>query len=321
MVHICHDLIFKQKLFTLEFLNNRLEMFEYGYIKNKVPIIKKEHIQTKKKLKMSASEMISFTRYFGLLVGDKIEENNETWTLYVLFRKIISIITSPRIVSGHVTALDEIVPSFLFLYKKIYGDLTFKFHNMTHLVRALKKNGDMKFESKHRQLKLTAVSTSSRKNLLWTLSIRNQLRLAYERLTKNIQHDRVKFEHFENLDEDNKIKYFPCSTADEEVIRTRHAQLDGINYEIDMILVTNMQGNNDLPIFGRIKDIFITQNKLYLLMQLFKSVYFDDHFYAYNVEKCTSRFILKDAKLLPDEHQCLLVKYQGSLYVATKYIL
>lgn len=84
MANITHDLIYVQEKFSLE------------------------HLQ-KKKLKMSSAEVLCFTRYFGLLVSDKVERDNEIWMLYISLRKIISILTSPSLVRGHIVQLDELV--------------------------------------------------------------------------------------------------------------------------------------------------------------------------------------------------------------------
>jgi len=43
----------------------------------------------------------------------------------------------------------------------------------------------MRYESKHRESKLTANSPSSRKNICYTLSIKHQLRFAYHLLSKS----------------------------------------------------------------------------------------------------------------------------------------
>ena len=83
MVNILDELIYKLKIFSLEFLNSRLEAFPYNQLEsnNKIPVINALHILQKKKLKMSSSEMICFCRYFALLVGDKVKDiiaNEET---------------------------------------------------------------------------------------------------------------------------------------------------------------------------------------------------------------------------------------------------
>lgn len=77
-----------KKKIALTILNERIQSFTYGFAdSNKIPTIKREHIIIKRKLKMSAAEMILFCRYFGLLIGDFVEEDNKIWSLYILLSK------------------------------------------------------------------------------------------------------------------------------------------------------------------------------------------------------------------------------------------
>lgn len=310
MVEICNDLIYKQKLITLQFLNDRIKSFicNKDDLSNTIPVIKKEHINPKKKIKMSAAEMLNFSRYFSLLIGDKIPQDNDTWALYILFRKIIAITMSPRYVEGHLISLEMLIAEFLSKYKSLYGSVKYKFHNMTHFVRNMRQNGPlvhtwtMRFESKHRQLKLSAVSTSNRMNLLKTLSLRNQLRLAYMRFTGKVFSDGIIYNAYESINWQHRRMYFPDSKDDETIISTSHAEFRGITYEINMVLVIEME--SDKLLFGRIKEIFINGKTVFLLLEPLKPIYFDEHYYAYYVQ-VANICILKDASKLPDVHSCL----------------
>ena len=90
------------------------------------------------------------------------DEENESWLLYLLLRKIIVNVLSPRIIESHLLQLEEIVPECLLLYKHLFGELVYKFHNMIHMVRIIINNGplvhywSMRYESQHRHLKTSA---------------------------------------------------------------------------------------------------------------------------------------------------------------------
>ena len=238
-------------MFRLEHLNERINSFEYGQeeITNKIPNIRQEHIQTKKNLKMSASEMLSFTSFFIILIGDKVPEDNITWELYILFRKIISILTSPRYLEGHLLLLEAQIPQFLSTYQSLYGELRYKFHNMIHIVRILKENRPlvlfwtMRYESKHRELKQSAVSTSSKVNVLKTLGIRSQLRLAYLRLTGNFECNNVRYNHFEVINLRYRKLYFSHSELEEIIFSVTYVQFHGIQYHLNMVFVIEMNDN------------------------------------------------------------------------------
>lgn len=71
--------VLELKLFSLEVLNNRITNFDYGPDKGSKPsILNMDHIR-KDTVRLSASEMMSLVRYFGLLVGDFIPQNEPVW--------------------------------------------------------------------------------------------------------------------------------------------------------------------------------------------------------------------------------------------------
>ncbi|CAH0721225.1 unnamed protein product, partial [Brenthis ino] len=181
---LLHTYIFELKLFTIETLNNRLISFGYGPDRdNQPPCVLPDHIR-KQAIKMSASEMLCFVRYFGLLLGDLIPSDDPLWELYLCLRKIFDIVTSTHLQRGMFDLLQCLVSEhhklYIFLSKK---SLTPKFHFLTHYQCMLKKFGplvsiwSMRFEAKHRISKLSANVSSNRRNICKSLAIRHQLKL------------------------------------------------------------------------------------------------------------------------------------------------
>lgn len=75
-----HDL----KVFSLQILNERIVCFDYGPDNgNKPSVLCIEHIQ-KNNIRLSTSEMLSFIRYFGVLIGDFVPRNDPVWCIYIL---------------------------------------------------------------------------------------------------------------------------------------------------------------------------------------------------------------------------------------------
>ena len=69
---------------TLKYLNSRITTFEFSSLENsnKPPIITVNRIKNKLNLKISAAEMLCLTRYFGLIMGDLIPEDDQHYQLY-----------------------------------------------------------------------------------------------------------------------------------------------------------------------------------------------------------------------------------------------
>lgn len=166
-------------------MNAQIANFEFVSIENcNIPVISEKNVLKKKvKLRMSASEMLCFVRYLGLLIGDKVSEDNKSWKLYKYLRKIIDIVTSPRIIRSDVKVLEKLIQKHNQLYIDLFDDLKPKFHNLVHYPRILLLNGllihfwCMRFESCHLQLKANALSTSSRVNLLVTVATKQILKV------------------------------------------------------------------------------------------------------------------------------------------------
>jgi len=76
MSGILRSFILDFKYFSVETLNNRIQLSDYGpiEIRNRLLLISEQALKSTKSMicKMSAAEMRCFIRYFGLIVGDLI---------------------------------------------------------------------------------------------------------------------------------------------------------------------------------------------------------------------------------------------------------
>ncbi|KAJ8685777.1 hypothetical protein QAD02_021570 [Eretmocerus hayati] len=331
LTNICNDLIYRQSRFDLEYLNQRIIWLNSHtlHISNAIPLIKQSHLTAKHKLKMSAAEMINFSKYFGLLVGDKMgedaNENNQTWSLYILMRKIIDVLLSPRVVHGHMMKLRLLVPEFLSSYIALYGELQYKFHSLVHVIRMLKKFGPliyywaMRLESKQRELKVVATTSSSSVNLLYTIALRHQLKLAYLKLTGDMRMKDVEVETVEKIDVKARASYFSHIDAKSQISSTNGVQYKGITFKVGMLIVTDLDDPDSVK-FGLIRNIFLVEQEVFLLVQPHTSIYFDDVRHAYNVQ-AREAYVIKDVKHIPYIHPCALFISNNSSYAVPKYIL
>ena len=201
---------------------------------------------------------------------------------------------------------------------------------MTHFVRILRENGplihywSMRYESKHRQLKLSAVSTSSKRNLLKTLSIKSLLQLGYLRLTKNVSSDDIEFKRHTELDIIGRKKWFPNIDLNITILEVNNVEVNEIKYSLNLVLVLNIS-EGSLK-FGKIIRIFIVNKQVFVLINPLVVNYFDEDYFAYQVEEFNI-CILKNIKELPDVQPCLLCRKTddscigSSYFVTTKHAL
>lgn len=140
---IIYNFVFVKQYFTLEFLNSRIKTFEFGSSENssRPSLISIHRLKNKLNLKMPASEMLCFVRYIGLIIGDKVREDDELWKLYKYLRQIVDILTSPRIIRSDCNFLQKLIKDYNELYAKHFGKIKPKFHILDHYPDIILENG------------------------------------------------------------------------------------------------------------------------------------------------------------------------------------
>lgn len=169
MAFLLNYYIYELKIFSLQILNERMIHFDYGPdSSSKPPVLIMENIH-KNNIRLSASEMLVFVRYFGLLIGDFVPKNDPVWQLYILLRQILDLITSMSLQIDSCELLQTLIAEHHDLYI-MYSkqNLKPKHHFMLHYHTMLKKFGplvalwSMRFKAKHRISKIAANTTSNR---------------------------------------------------------------------------------------------------------------------------------------------------------------
>lgn len=306
LLFLLKKFILDYKYITLEKLNNRILEFNYGYETNfnkVVPI--HEDIFKKTKLKMSASETLMFVKNFGILVGDKIPKDNKEWLLYLKLREILSLILSPVVHKTTHNLLQILIAEHNELYIKLSGStLQPKFHFLLHypkimdVMGSLKQFWSMRFESKHRELSKTAKSTQCRRNLISTMSIKHQLRLAYvfvnfDSLSINKVENGSLSSISESLKSDLKrsFNFIELESAD-TIFQTKWIKFNDVTFKAGVVLQLDQLDDHGFPIFGLLKHVLYVGNEYFFLFENLETEEFNNHFYAYSVvEKNTFSYI------------------------------
>lgn len=143
------------QLFDLETLNSRLKCFNYGDLENSYKPFKITNEALIKKLQMSASEMLFFSRYLGFLIVDLVPADLPIWEGYISLREIVDIVTAPALQFTESVRLKCIIEEHHELYIKFFGALKPKHHILTHYPTIFDKCGPfvhywvMRSEQKH----------------------------------------------------------------------------------------------------------------------------------------------------------------------------
>jgi len=315
---ILFEFIIHLKYFSLVTLNDRIKYFNYGPIdtQNKPQPITNDFLK-EKKLKMSASEMLCFSRHFGVMIGDLVPNNSELWQLYILLKKIIDIVISKSIQTECIFLLKTLITEHNQLYIKIFQtNLKPKHHHLIHYPYIMEKVGplahlwSMRYESKHRESKLTANSTSSRKNICYTLSVKHQLRFAYRLLSKSnilaYTLDVGKIIELSDIALENMKTKINNTSIDLDSARfVTWVNVKGTRYTIkNMIIILNVE---DMPKFAKIVHIFfiIGCDIPFLIGQNYITVSHNEHLQAYEVEYCSDLICISFNDII-DSSSCVL---------------
>lgn len=134
---------------------------------------------------MSASELKHFILNAALIFGHLVPEGNKHWKLYILLRKIFHIVMANCITPGMSNNLSVLTMEFNKFSELFSLPLKPKHHFLTHYptimnkIRPLMQAATLRYESKHRQLKLAANAVASRVNITHTLAIKHQLQQSF----------------------------------------------------------------------------------------------------------------------------------------------
>lgn len=285
--------VLELKMFSLQVLNERISCFDFGPdIRSKPSMLNMDHIK-KSTIKLSASEMMSFVRYFGLLIGDFIPQNDPVWDLYILMRKIFDLIISTSFQKDCSDLLQTLIAEHNELYLRYSrSHLKPKFHYLLHYHSMIKKFGpliliwSMRFEAKHRMSKIAANTSSNCRNICKTLAIRHQLQLN-EIFTKGSLCNEIEFGPcIEINDVDNNIneigQYININSFG-TLIKYPWITVKGTKYQPKMVLTLDVF-ENDYPKFGIIINIFVCNHEFILFQcSQLNTIVFNEHLFSFEV--------------------------------------
>ena len=173
-----------EKLYDVEFLNNRIHSFAYDVteIRNKPSAnITLENVRAAYKdhsLRQMASQMMLLVRVLPFLLSDVVPEDDPHMKLILLLLDIISIVFAPKLHRGTLPVLEEKIREHDNLFKILFpeGNFLNKHHHINHYRRFIEKMGPavhhscIRFEAKHHDLVRHGAVCCSFRNIPKTLA-------------------------------------------------------------------------------------------------------------------------------------------------------
>jgi len=289
------------QIFSLSTLNIRKTNFNYGPIEigNVSPEITEMHLN-KFRLKMSAREMMTFVHFFSIMIGDLIPENDEVWNFFLTLIKIVDILLSFQFTESKILNLKQLICQHNSMYVRLFNDtLKPKHHFLIHYPTIIQYSGPprhywcFRFEGKHKELKMYARATSSRKNITLTLAKKFQYKFAHILLQPSNQELILKEKYIvHSLHLDKICDTFSLTSVD--FVCYNQIEFMGTNYKNGYYLTRFIEEMNLLEIL----EIIVFNNpliKIHIIVKQIKLEYFHSHFEAFEVNN--ERIIINDFKI------------------------
>ena len=285
----------------IETLNLRMYMFDYGIDSDNKPVSISVDRLTCDKLKLTGAEMFVFVKLFGVFMGDRVDEGDDFWQLYLLLRDIMTLCCCKDLPKDARHVLAVKVKDHNALYRELTKDtLKQKHHNLCHYSTLMKRIGlladfsTIRCEGKHKVLKATANVCSSRVNLALTIAIKQQLALCY-RITCNQSILASKLligtGSFISLED---LSVYPVlkNILPKEIVREseyvfvpKWVEYKGSVYKPKMVLLTGFNPELGDPIFSEIDFLLVHKDQPLFVCSLLDTLGWYTHVRGFKVEK------------------------------------
>ena len=275
----------EKKVFTLEFLNERIRLFSFSTHANRPPLLTLRNLQ-KDDLSYSASEMLNLLIHFSLIIGDMVPLNCPVWQYYLTLRNIINLLMLKSISVSYINYLDVLITEHHSMYISLFKKkLKPKHHYLLHYKRALLKTGPlchnwaMRFESKNFQIKLFSNVIRSRVNLSKSIAIR------YAYLFANDIYRWRSASTFQDIE-----KVGPVYDAEGIGSCVKWVVYRGVHYDIGSVVCILESSHHDMPVYATIAFMKISSNSISFIVKEYTTVCYHEHLSAYVIEENTETY-------------------------------
>lgn len=285
----------KLKYFGIQLLNNKLASFDYGPDNANIPVSLSLDNLRKGNLRLTASETAVFYRYFGIMFGDLVPQENKYWAIYIQMMLVVDAVMSSGFRPQKTTYFQHLIAELCEMYVSMFHQtLKPKFHNLLHYHRAMLKFGplrylsSMRFEAKHRPNKLASKSSSNRINMTFTIAKSHQLMLNDVFLKAELKKS-LSFGVETNVPRSEAcilLQKFSWTDID-KIKSVSWATVSSLRYRIGCVIVSCI--GTDTVEFATISDVYVYNScKLAFIASPMETIAFDEHYYAYNVRNADS---------------------------------
>ncbi|CAF1433082.1 unnamed protein product [Rotaria sordida] len=290
----------------------RINNFIYGINdrRNRPPTFKEKDIHDKRVPGKAMEKYCLFLNLPFILMD--IVDRIPYWFLYELLRQIWDILHSDYPRKSWLSTLEDLIQEFLQLFQTIFPEQFIpKCHFLLHAARntakygPLKRQMNLRYESKHHLLKKIANRCNNYINLPCTISKRVQLRQCYELMEENIFkcsgisgkfHSRRKISFRKEIQ--NALRDDYLFDYDELIEYVKWVVLNNIKYKIGDVFVFYLLGGEEIPLFGEIKYIINNKKAWRFIVHCYETISFRENLHCYEISPSNAYVVLGENEFL-----------------------
>ncbi len=290
---ICHlelscfleEIIFKKKIFNIDFLNDRIKKFNYCF-KDRSDLpnnIEKKHID-EKKFCQSAGQFSTLMQNLPLIIGENLV-GNSNWENFLRLISIINLTFSFCYNDRTINELDHEIKLYLVNFSLLYNDVKLipKMHFLCHFPKQMMEFGPLRlhstfrFESKNGLVKsfnfnnfINICKSVANRQENWMVS--KKLDSEWEKKENFLSSKGIikKKLSFNIIDDEFRAKYHFELSTNNILNDCFSISLKGFSYKINDYIIVADNFDNRSQVFGKIKRILLANDSL-----VFKLEYYD----------------------------------------------
>lgn len=297
---LLNQFIFSEQFFTLPELNQRLRSFHYSFTdkKNKPSALASDRLRkpADHKLGQKAAQMWCLVRMLPFLIGDRIPQNNNHYSLLLLLLQCMDIIYAPLVSISQTVYLKYLISEHHALFKMLFPEsrMINKHHHMVHYPTCMRMSGPMvtmqclKYELKHGFSKRVASVNCNFKNICKSVACKHQVlqctAWSGDEMRADIQCLEGCVTAVESVEGSEVVMEFLQLEEGSEVFAASKISLFGTTYKQNLFLASVVE--NDIPQFSKVSSILVcgqASDELYFVLQKYQTKGFVAHFHAFEI--------------------------------------
>ena len=291
---LCISDLISKKYFTLETLNHAIKSFAYVFSdKTDQPQPIARGFAKKGTIGGNGHENWALIRLLPLLIGQKVPEGDNAWTILMLLKDIVELAVATRHSEESIQFLDCKVSEHRELLQTTFPNFRLrpKHHFIEHYPEKIKAFGPlsdvwtMRFEGKHKFFKRAIRNAHNFRNVALTLAVKHQKMMAYcldssSFFKPSVQMEKVTTASITSYPENVQQVFSQKVPQLATVLVASSIFIDGIKYCADMILSAGSCAG--LPKFQQIKQIVAVNADIFFVCNTM-TAWYHEHFRSFEL--------------------------------------